>query len=120
MFDLILAMQDAAPSEDGSPGFGATLLVPMGIMFAVMWLFMIKPQKKMQLEREKMLGALKKNDHILTNGGIHGIVDRVSEHEVILKIDENKGVKIRMARSAVASVIKVAGGGKPEKEEEKS
>lgn len=101
-------------AEGGDPGFLGTLGVPMILMLVVFWFMMMRPAKREQAAREDMLKNLKKNDHVLTSGGMYGIVDRVGDHEVILKIDEAKGVKIRMARSAIASVIKVAVGGKPD------
>ena len=110
-------------AAEGEPGLFGTLIIPLGIMFLVMYLFMIRPQAKKQKEREALLGNIKKNDHVMTSGGIFGIVDRVFETEVSLKVDEKLGVKIRVARSAIASVIKESSGGatpeKEEKEEEK-
>lgn len=107
-------------AENEPPGMTATLIIPLVIMFGVMYIFMIRPQKRRQLERDTMLKSLKKNDHVMTNGGIFGIVDRVSDSEVMLKVDESKGVKIRVARSAIGNVIKVSGGGRPDKDTEET
>jgi preprotein translocase subunit YajC len=105
-------------AAEGDPGLFATLIIPLGIMFLVMYVFMIRPQAKQARERDNILNQIKKDDHVMTSGGIFGIVDRVSDTEVSLKVDENKGVKIRVARSSIASVIKVSGGAAPEKKEE--
>lgn len=101
---------------DNDPGWFGSLGVPLMIMLVVMWFMMMRPAKRDQQAREDLIKNLKKNDHVLTSGGIYGIVDRVGEHDVVLKIDETKGVKIRLARSAIASVIKVSDGGKPDGE----
>ena len=53
-----------------------------------------------------MVNNIKKNDHVLTNGGIFGIVHSVKDNEVILKIDEQGSVKVRFTKSAIATVIK--------------
>ena len=101
-------------AENGSPGFFGNLGVPIILMLVVFWFMMMRPAKRDQKAREDLLKNIKKNDHVLTNSGIYGIIDRVGDNEVTLKVDETKGVKIRMARSAVVSVIKVSGGGKPD------
>jgi preprotein translocase subunit YajC len=90
------------------PGLFDSLLMPMLLMLVAIYFFWMRPQRRQQLERDKMLKAIKKNDHVLTHSGIYGIVERVSETDVTLKVDENKGVKIRMSRASIASVEKVA------------
>lgn len=86
-------------------------MVPMLLMFGAFYFIMIRPQRKQQKEREDKLAGLKKNDHVLTHSGIYGIVDKVTEKEVFLKVDESKGVKIHMVRSAIADIIKPSSGG---------
>jgi preprotein translocase subunit YajC len=84
-----------------------TLVVPM---IVIMYFFMIRPQRRQQQEHKKLLENLKKNDHVVTSGGIFGIVDRVKDaNEVILKIDEKNDVRIRVAKSAIAAVVKASG-----------
>lgn len=96
-------------------------MIPLLLMGAVFYFLLIRPQKKQQLEREKLISGIKKNDHVFTTGGIFGIVDKVKDNEMILKIDEKSDVRIRVARSAIAGVEKVSGAegeSKPETPEE--
>jgi preprotein translocase subunit YajC len=90
-------------------GGGTQLLVMMGVIFAVFYLLIIRPQQKKektrQRTREEMLKAIKKSDHVQTIGGIHGIVASVTEDEVVLKVDEQSNTRIRFSRDAISRVI---------------
>jgi preprotein translocase subunit YajC len=79
-------------------------------MFGVMYFLMIRPQRKQQQERDRMIANLKKNDHVLTNAGIHGIVKAVKadENEVVLCIDEKKDVCIRVTKASIAGLVKAS------------
>ncbi len=94
----------AAPKSSGWMEF-----MPFILIFVVFWFLLIRPQRKQQKERERMLSNLKKNDHVLTSGGIYGIVDRIKDNEVILKIDEKNDIRVRVARAAVTNIEKVSG-----------
>ena len=52
-----------------------------------------------------MLKALKKNDHVVSIGGIRGIVLNVTDEEVVVKVDEKGDVRIRFSREAISKVI---------------
>lgn len=85
-------------------------IVMMLCMGAIFYFLIIRPQRKEQKKVQEMLNALKKGDKVVTIGGIHGTVSSLDEKTVILKVDEN--CKIKMTRSAIATVI----GDKPETE----
>lgn len=74
------------------------------IIFFIFYFFVIRPQKLKEKTHQKMLDELKKNDEIVTTGGIHGIIVNVKEKTVILRIDEN--VKIEIEKNCVAYVKK--------------
>lgn len=130
-FHAMVLQDPPAPKPDGAPDpappapggqMGSTLLM-FGLMFVIIYFMMIRPSRRQAKERENMLAAIKKNDHVLTSGGIYGIVDKVRERDVILKIDEKNDIRIRIARSAVVGVEKLAGAeeaGKKEPEQEKA
>ena len=67
----------------------------------------IRPQKNQDRKRRAMIDAMKKNDKVLTNGGIYGTVISVdaSQDRVVLRIDDEKGVKVTFTKSGVARVI---------------
>jgi preprotein translocase subunit YajC len=52
-----------------------------------------------------MLSKLKKNDHVVTIGGIHGTIVAVRDKEIVLKVDESSNLKLKFARSAIAKVL---------------
>ena len=48
---------------------------------------------------------MKKNDHVVTKGGMHGVVMNVKDDEVVLKIDEQQNVKVRFQKCAIATIL---------------
>jgi preprotein translocase subunit YajC len=88
-------------AQAASQGMGG-MLVTFGLMFAVMWFLIIRPQQKRQKEHQNMVNSLKKGDHIITSGGLHGVIKDVREHTILVKIAENTHVEI--SRGAVASL----------------
>ncbi len=103
---LLLAQEGASQQAGGSI---LSLVVPMLLIFVVLYFMMIRPQRKQAKERESMISNVKKNDHILTNGGIFAIVDKVKEKEIIVKIDEKSDVRMRLAKTAIAGLVKDSG-----------
>ena len=76
----------------------------MVIMFAVMYFLIIRPQKQKEKKRQQMITNVRKQDRIVTAGGVHGVVVSVKENEVIVRIDDAKDVKIKVDKSALTSV----------------
>ena len=81
-------------------------LMPIVFIFIIFYFLLIRPQKKVQDEHKKMIAALKKNDEVVTSGGIHGTIMNVKEAAVTLKIDDN--VKIDVEKSCIARVKRKA------------
>ena len=79
-------------------------LLPIIFIFAIFYFLLIRPQQKKQKEHEKMVSELKKNDEVVTTGGIHGTVINIKDTTLILKVDEN--VKIEVNRNAIAYLKK--------------
>ncbi len=69
------------------------------VCILVMWLFMIRPQRKQQKELQKFRDGLKKGDKIITVGGIYGTVVEVKDQTLLIEIDNN--VKIKVAKNSV-------------------
>ena len=76
------------------------------LIFAVFYFLLIKPQRDQQKKQKNMLTQLKKNDAVVTSGGIHGTVVNVKDTTLILRVDEN--VKIEIDKEAITTVTKVA------------
>ncbi|MBU2102603.1 MAG: preprotein translocase subunit YajC [Candidatus Omnitrophica bacterium] len=77
------------------------LFAPMILIF---YFIIIRPQQKQQKQHKQMLNEIKKNDEVVTTGGIHGTVMNVKETTFTLRIDEN--VKIEINKNAVTYLKK--------------
>jgi len=102
---------------EGAPGGNWMSFLMFPAIIAIFYFLIIRPQNKKRKETESMLKALKKGDHVVTIGGIHGTIQSVRDHSVIVKVDDS--VKIEFSRSAVSSVEASAKEDKEDKEDEK-
>ncbi len=75
------------------------------IMFAIMYFLIIRPQKQKEKKRLALISNVRKQDKIVTTGGMHGVVTSVKENEVIVRVDDAKDVKLKIDKSAITSVI---------------
>lgn len=98
----ILAQAPAGATPPG--GLLGNPMVFMVLMFVMMYFLLIRPQRQRQKELEKLISSVKVGDHVIMNGGEHGIITSVKEKTVMLKVADN--VKIEYERSAIASVSK--------------
>lgn len=105
---LFVLAQDAPPPEAAGPGLLG--LLPFVLMFAVMWLVVIRPQKKQEKERKARVDALKKGDKVRTRGGIVAPVLRLKDEEVILGIGGDRSVEVTVHKGYIEEVY--APGGK--------
>jgi preprotein translocase subunit YajC len=115
---VLLHLAQGDPQGGGGSPWSFPIL--MVLIFVVIYFMMIRPQRKQAKERDSMIGALKKNDHVLTTGGIFGIVDKVKDKEVVLKVDEKSDVRLRVAKTAIVGVIKDSGAEEKKAEPEQS
>lgn len=91
-----------------SPGGMLSMLLPFILMFVVMYFLILRPQKKKEKDRKSLLSRIKKNDKVVTSGGLHGMITSVRENEVILRVDDAKDVKVKVDRSSIAAVVDVS------------
>ncbi len=85
------------------PGGGTGQLVMMGLIILVFYFLLVRPQQRKQKEHQTMVDALKKNDRVITNGGLHGRILEVSDTVVTLEVA--KGVSVRQEKSQLGSVV---------------
>ena len=85
--------------------FSADMFVMLGGVILIFYLIAWRPQAKERRHREAMLGALKKGDKVVTNSGMYGTVDKATDTEVVLKVDEKNNVKLRFSRGSVQTVL---------------
>jgi preprotein translocase subunit YajC len=80
------------------------VFLPIAVLFYFM---MLRPQRREQTRRQDMLAAVKKNDRVLTIGGVYGVVTNVQREtdEVTIKVDESNNTKLRMTLSSISQVL---------------
>jgi preprotein translocase subunit YajC len=103
-FTFLLAEEGVADAAAPASPWGG-LLPPM-IMIAVFYYFMLlRPRAAEEKKRKAVLDSLKKNDRVVTAGGMIGTVSQVSSdgNEVTLKVDDTTRIKFR--RSSISSVV---------------
>ena len=104
------AFAQAVPAPAATPDgpFGGGLgglggMLPLVLMFVVLYFVMIRPQMKRQKEHKSMIDALAKGDEVVTSGGVLGKVSKMGDTFVGVEIAN--GVEIQIQRSAVVQVM---------------
>ena len=98
MTTMVLAAQAAQ-------GGGMGMLVMMVAIFAIMWLFMIRPQQKKQKEIRNFHNSLQEGTKVVTGGGIYGTVKRIDLTTNTLELEVARGVVITVDKSSVYADI---------------
>jgi len=106
IFQIALLAQDGPKADPGAGGL-ITMLPGFAIIAVLFYFLMIRPERQKQATHKSLLEGLKKNDRVVTIGGIYGVVMNVQrdQDEVTLKIDEATNAKIRVTFGAIARVI---------------
>ncbi len=99
------AFAQAAPAATASDSpFGSLgTMLPLVLMFVVLYFVMIRPQMKRQKEHKTMIDALAKGDEVVTSGGLLGKISKIGES--FLSVEIANGVEIQVQRSAVVQVL---------------
>ena len=92
-----------AQAAGGDPSGGLMGLLPLILMFVVLWFLMIRPQMKRAKEHKAMVEALAKGDEVVTGGGIAGRVTDVGDSFVQIEVAPNTVVAVQ--KQAVATVL---------------
>ena len=98
--NLLLSTLAAAPQTGG---FAATFLIMIVAIFAIMYFFMIRPQRKQEKEANLMRSNLHVGDEITTIGGVIGQIVSIKEETITIETSKDR-TKIRFLKSAVRSV----------------
>ncbi|WP_093129059.1 MULTISPECIES: preprotein translocase subunit YajC [unclassified Variovorax] len=99
------AFAQTAPAAAGGGDMLSSLgsMLPLVLMFVVLYFVMIRPQMKRQKESRAMIEALAKGDEVATAGGVLGKITSISDQYLGLEIAN--GVEIKVQRSAVVQVL---------------
>ena len=93
----------AAAAAGGDMQSSLMSMLPLLLMFVVLYFVMIRPQMKKQKEHKTMIDALAKGDEIITAGGFLGKVSKLGDS--FLSVEIANGVEVQMQRSAVIQVL---------------
>ncbi|MCK5579765.1 MAG: preprotein translocase subunit YajC [Candidatus Omnitrophica bacterium] len=77
-------------------------ILPFLAVFAIFYFLVIKPEKNKQKARKEKITSIKKNDQVVTAGGLHGTIVNIKETTVVLRVDDN--VKIEFDKEAISTV----------------
>ncbi len=101
---VLLAQENGDPA---SPTLWDLPWIPFAIIGVMFYFLLIRPERKKRQDLTNLLDSLKKNDRIVTIGGIHGVVVNVAKDsdEVTIRVDEGTNTKLRVSRSAISRVI---------------
>jgi len=101
-FGLVLAQ--AAGDAAGNPLMG---MLPIILMFVILYFLMIRPQMKRQKEHRNMVANLNKGDEVVTAGGILGKISKVSDSYLTVEVADlaDKPVEIVVQRTSVSAVL---------------
>jgi preprotein translocase subunit YajC len=99
------AFAQTAPAAAAGGDMQSTLMsmLPLLLMFAVLYFVMIRPQMKKQKEHRAMIDALAKGDEVVTAGGLLGKVSKLGDSHIGLELAS--GVEVQLQRSAVVQVL---------------
>jgi preprotein translocase subunit YajC len=97
------AFAQTAPAAGGDMQSSLMSMLPLVLMFVVLYFVMIRPQMKRQKEHRSMIDALAKGDEVATAGGLVGRVSKLGD--TYLSLEVAQGVEIQVQRSAVVQIL---------------
>ena len=100
---MLISTAHAQTAAATDPTGGFMQLLPIILMFVVLYFLMIRPQMKRAKEHKALIEALAKGDEVVTGGGIAGRITRVSDNFIALQVAE--GVEINVQKQAVTLVL---------------
>jgi preprotein translocase subunit YajC len=105
MFISVAQAQTAPAAAPAGGGIENSLMsmLPLVLMFVVLYFIMIRPQMKRQKEHKAMVDALAKGDEVLTAGGLYGKVSKIGDSQLHLEIAN--GVEVLVQRQSVTQVL---------------
>ena len=102
---MFISQAFAQTAPAAAPGAESTLMsmLPLVLMFVVLYFVMIRPQMKKQKEHKAMIDALAKGDEVVIGGGIMGRVAKLGDNTLHVEVSE--GVELQVQRAAVVQVL---------------
>jgi preprotein translocase subunit YajC len=101
-FEGIAYAQSAAKGGGAGEQVIFTTVIPLVFLFGIFYFLLIRPQAKKASELQKMLAGLKRNDEVVTTGGMIGRINELGEKVVVLEVAPN--VRVRVERAQIAAL----------------
>ncbi|MEN0110972.1 MAG: preprotein translocase subunit YajC [Planctomycetota bacterium] len=105
---LILSVGAVLAQAEGAGGGGSpfSAMAPIAMMALLAYFIFVAPQRAKDKRYAQMIEALKENDHVVTTGGMHGVITGLNRDagHATLRIDDAAGTKVRVALWAIDSV----------------
>ncbi|MFT5650721.1 MAG: preprotein translocase subunit YajC [Yoonia sp.] len=98
-------MDGPANKRQGTTMQGIESLIPLILIFGIMYFLLIRPQQKKLKEHQVMVAALRRGDQVITQGGIMGKVVKVKDDAAEVEVEIASGVTVRVIRSTIATVV---------------
>jgi len=111
MFETVLYAAEAVPAAGGvAPDAGGGMaalmqFLPIIIIFILFYFMFIMPSRKEQKKHQEMLSALKVGDKIVTNGGIVGVISKISDKDEVIQITSSESTKLNIMRQYVSKKV---------------
>lgn len=104
-------------AASNNSGGGLLGLLPLILIFGVMYFLLLRPQRKRQKEAVRLQSSLNEGDEVVLNSGIYGFISAVEDNWVWLDIAEK--VEIRVSKAAIASRVSTPAEGQPATDDKK-
>jgi len=102
-FSIVDFFISPAYAQSGSPGGGLLGVLPFVLMLGVLYFLMIRPQQKRAKEHTAMVGALKKGDEVVTNGGLGGSITQIGDAFLTVRVADS--VEVNVQKNAIATLL---------------
>ena len=99
----IVATATTKPGKSGPSNLWS--FMPLIFVVVIFYFVMMRPRQRDQKKRKDMLAQMKKNDRVMTIGGVIGTVVLIKDDEVTLKVDETANVKMTFIRGSIQKVV---------------
>ena len=100
---LALLLQADGATTDSTEAAGLPMWIPLVAMGAIFYFLLIAPERKQRKARQGMLDELKKDDNVMTTGGIYGRVAKIDGQKVTVQVSD--GVRMCFSRQAIQTVM---------------
>jgi preprotein translocase subunit YajC len=104
---LAYAMGTSGTGGTGSQGGGFGAFIPLILIVAIFYFFLIRPQQKKAKQHREMLAALRKGDRVVSSGGLHGQVTGLTDDVVTMEIAPK--IRVKVSRGSIAGVLRKEG-----------